>query len=103
MRAAMLTPTRVNNDPSSFSIYPYDSKTKKILIDYMRSIEVSSAGGYVEDVFKEDTETSIPNVGYEDEKFFWSEQGIYFIEKYNLAVEKDFLEHVINKSRDLAS
>lgn len=103
MREAMITPTRINNDPSLFSTFQYDSNTKKRLIDYMRSINPSSAGGYVEDVFQDDIETSIPDVGYEDEEFFWSEQDIYFIEKYNLAVEKDFLDHVINKTRDLAS
>lgn len=103
MKAAMNSPTRFNNNPILFSTFEYNNDTKQMLLSYMRSVEPSSAGGYVEDCFSKDYSTDIPDMGYEDEEYFWSEQDMFFIEKYNLAVDIDFLEHVKNKMHRLVS
>lgn len=103
MKAAMNTPTRFNNARSSFVISEYDKNTKEMLLNYMKSFDISSAGGYVEDVFAEDISTGIEDAGYQDGEYFWSNQGIFFIEKYDIAVEKDFLDHVRRKMNRKAS
>ena len=93
----MKTPTRFDNNPSSFKTFNYDEYTKEMLINYMESVEPNSAGGHVEDFVIGRIIDELEDVGYEDDSYYWSSQGIYHLKKYNLAVEPDFIEHVKKK------
>ena len=97
MKFAMITPTRFDKDPSSFDRYNYDEQTKKMLIDYMESIEPNSACGHVEDCVTGIVLMDMEDVGYEDGEYSWSAQGIYHLKNYNLAVYPEFIEHVKKK------
>ena len=95
MISAVDTPTR-DDKPNSFKRMKYDSTTKQMLINYMESINPNSAAGYVED-FVAGRITTIPDVGYEDDQYYWSSQDIYYLKKYNIAVESHFIDHVNKK------
>lgn len=88
--------TRFAEKPSQFLVSNYDLETKKMLLDYMKSFEADSAGGLVDDC-KTGELVLIINCGYEDEEFIWTTQDIYHIEKYNAAVDPDFIAHVKEK------
>ena len=94
----MKTPTRFDDNPASFSTINYDDNTKNMLIKYMESIEPNAAGGHIEDCITGEILTSTTDMGYEDELYYWSSQGIYHLKKYNLAVDDDFIKHVKNKT-----
>ena len=96
MRSVIGGLTRYAENPSSFSVMNYEKSTKEMLISYMSSYEATSAGGYIDDC-KTGKKIMQTNAGYDDGEYCWSTQDIYHIEKYNAAVNPDFIEHIKKK------
>lgn len=88
--------TPFEDNPSGFDRTDYSAEAKKKIVSYMNSIEPDTALGLIWDCVKGE-EVRQENVGYEDEKFIWSAQDIYHIDKYNAAVTDEFLDHVLQK------
>lgn len=93
MRYAIGGLTRYADNPSQFLVSNYDPETKMMLLNYMKSFEANCVGGLVDDC-KTGEVLLITNSGYEDDEFTWTTQDIYHIEKYNAAVNPDFITHV---------
>ena len=89
--------TRFDKNPSSFAVTNYDPLVKKQILDYMKSFEVNSVGGLIDDCRTGEL-IYISNSGYEDEVYSWTMQDIYHIEKYNAAVNPEFIIHVKKKT-----
>lgn len=85
--------TIFNESHSNFKVMDYKGDDKEALIAYMRSFEPCAAGPMVDDCVT-GKQTTIPNAGYEDAEYSWTTQDIYHIEKYDAAVDPDFLKHV---------
>lgn len=55
-----------------------------------------SIGGIVID-FQTNEWTNIENLDYETDDFYWNTSDIYHFEKYNLKLNDDFIEYVLNR------
>lgn len=97
MRFAIGGLTRFADNPAAFETLNYDSTTKEKLIKYMESFEPTSVAGFIDDC-RTGEMVMKTNAGFEDGFFMWSTQDIYHIKKYNAAVNKDFIDHVIKQS-----
>lgn len=95
--------TRFAENPSLFKTMDFNKDDKSMIIDYMKnSKEPCGVGGYIDDL-KEGKSTQIENAFYEDDIYMWSSQDIYHIENYNAAIDPDFIIHVKDKRKNLAS
>lgn len=68
------------------------------IIDYMKNgrdygVRCSSIYDYIEDCSKLKTIKR-----YTDGIYIWNDEEIYHFEKYNIALNEDFINHVINES-----
>lgn len=43
-------------------------------------------------------DTRLPKVAYNDGKYSWSSTLVYHFEKYNLKLDDDFIQHVLNNT-----
>ena len=74
-------------------------KGKEEILNYMKNAKscgVSSAT--VVDVFTGE-DTGIVKHCYADQEYGWTSDTIYYFEKYNLALDKGFIHHVLDKRR----
>ncbi len=69
---------------------------EEVLRHLKKGKTLSVAAGYAKDVI---TGESIPGelCFYTDGVFYWRSDVIYYFEKYNIQLESDFLDHIIQK------
>lgn len=92
-------PEYITDTGKEFKRREYTRNEKAMLLQYLKEKgELCEAGGYVTDVIAEEL-TQIPDGGYRDDKYEWSTQDIFHIEKYNASVKEDFIKHVKRKKR----
>lgn len=72
---------------------------KHEILDYLKnnSFASSCATEKVVDCF-ENKKTDIQMVAYHDDEYYWDDRDIYHFEKYNLKLNEDFIQHVLNRS-----
>lgn len=75
----------------------WDSEhNKQVIVNYMRSAKhrkLLSTKKYFYD-FITGEEMKANGTTYYDEPWFWTDEIIYYIDQYDLAVPKSFIEHV---------
>lgn len=70
---------------------------KEKILDYMRSIhEIGYTTAHVVDVFTKQ-QLKVINNERSDDVYAWAESEIYHFEKYNLKLNDDFIQHVLNQ------
>lgn len=76
----------------------YDPKIKNVLLDYLRHSgkEVAWAAGCVIDAFTGEP-SGPPEVAFTDGEYHWQESEIYHLDKYDLALESDFITYVLSQ------
>ncbi len=79
-------------------------KQKEIVLNYIKSFEpVCVSGMFLVDeitnkpVYSQ-TQESILVEGYTDGEFAWDTREIYHFEKYNLMLDAEFVEHILNNN-----
>lgn len=97
MKYAINGLTRFADNPSDFKVMNYNPNEKKMILDYMKSFEMVGTCGYIDDC-KTGKVIKITNSFYDDGEYTWSKQDIYHIEKYNAAVETDFIDSIKKKT-----
>ena len=69
---------------------------KEKVLAYLKSFDPDCvAGMYLVDEVTGETIHSCVE-GYEDSEFYWDTREIYHFEKYNLHLDEDFVEYVVN-------
>ena len=75
--------------------YSYTPNEKERLLKYMKSFDaIAAAPESVYDV-TDNHNTFLESKAYSDGLYCWETQDIYHLEKYDLALPKDFLRHVL--------
>lgn len=83
-------------DGQSLEIKVLDASKKDAVITYMRSFPTRAvAAGYFEDVVTE-KEVIADYVAYDDGVFSWNTCDIYHLEKYDLALNPDFIKKALS-------
>ena len=86
--------TRFSENPSIFKTMDYSVNQKTAILDYMESFNPDSVAGYIDDC-KTGKRVNQTNAGYNDGEFYWSDQDVYHVRKYNAAVSDEFIDHVM--------
>lgn len=74
---------------------------KDKILNYMKSFQpILFTSAPVTDVFT-NVEVKVADNGYTDNEYTWYESEIYYFEKYNLKLNDDFIEYVLNKTKPL--
>ncbi len=72
---------------------------KATILEYLKKFPCSAfTSAPVIDIFT-DKEVKSANNGYTDGEYIWYESEIYYFEKYNLKLNNDFIEYVLEKGR----
>ncbi len=73
-------------------------KGKIKILKYLKSFSSDCAAGMslVDEITGDSLNTCV--CGYEDCKYYWDDREIYHFEKYNLKLNDDFIEYVLNKN-----
>lgn len=72
---------------------------RKILAYLKNGKEIARAPGYLHD--RINGESRLPNPAcFTDGTYSWRSDLIYYYEKYNIELPKDFIEHVLKKQND---
>ena len=83
--------------PSVKTLINKPNKDKKIILEYLKKGTVTSVSpSILIDVI--DNKTKINNLCMmNDGKYAWRSDLIYYFEKYDLELQKDFIEYVLNQ------
>lgn len=70
---------------------------KKEILQYLKSFEPDCSAGMilVDELTGKEVGSEVN--GYEDGQFYWDSRHIYHFEKYNLELNKEFIEKVLNR------
>lgn len=70
-------------------------QTKQVVLKYLRSFNnVAVAAGYPEDVVTGEI-VRIPYLAFEDDEYCWDSSDIYHLEKYDIALDPEFVDKVL--------
>lgn len=69
---------------------------KEILLKFLKNGKVTSIGGIVID-FNDGKWTGIESLDYESGEFYWDSSDIYHFEKYDVKLNDDFVQYVLNR------
>lgn len=73
----------------------YRAEEKERILSWLKRFEAwAFTSAPVVDVFTGETVADADN-GYTDGKYTWYESEIYYFEKYNLKLRRDFIEHIV--------
>lgn len=74
---------------------------KDVIVDYLRhgGEQGSMTPCWITDVFTGEMVRGVSDNGREDDEYCWSEQLAYYVEKYDLLLPDDFVEHILRRSR----
>ncbi len=76
----------------------YSKEVKEKILEYMKKQDVFSyTTAPVFDVYTREKTGEYDN-GRSDEVFYWHESTIYYFEKYNLKLNKEFIDHIMKAS-----
>lgn len=68
---------------------------KEQVLRYMRKGHViAAAPGMVKDVFKHENVAG-EMLAYCDGEYYWGSEAIYYFEKYNMQLPKEFIDHIV--------
>lgn len=69
---------------------------KQKILKYLKSFHSDSAAGMslVDEITGKTQKSGVE--GFEDGLFYWDTREIYHFEKYNLELNEDFIQHVLN-------
>ena len=78
---------------------PMEGETKKTIVEYLKAgKELAVSPSLVRDIF--DAEIRLPRLSLmSDGEYEWSSRVIYYVEKYDLELPKEFIEHVLEKMK----
>lgn len=81
---------------ASCSVSALPEKNK--VLEYLKKEKLISAytTEKVFDLFK-GKKTNIAVVAYNDETYYWDDRDVYYFENYNLKLNDDFIQHVLNR------
>lgn len=69
---------------------------KARILKFLCSFNPVSVTGIISD-FQTGEWTKQENLDFEDGDFYWSSSDIYHFDKYNLKLNDDFIQHVLNR------
>lgn len=69
---------------------------KEHILKYLKSFVADCSAGMllIDEITGEEIDSSVN--GYEDGEYYWDTRHIYHFEKYNLKLNADFIQHVID-------
>lgn len=74
-----------------------NSVKSKILIFFKNHQPLTYSGSYVQDIVT-NSKTDIPFRMYQEKDlFYWNDYHIYYFEHYDLKLNDDFIDYVLNK------
>lgn len=75
-------------------------KEKEIIIRYLssRAFAVYAASAPALDIISGDYSEHYGRAGYSDGQYEWTSEEIMYFEKYNLKLDDDFIQHVLNNA-----
>ena len=79
----------------------YPIETKKTLVEYMKKrkfLEWASTKKITDPITKEMVET-VCFVGYSDDVYEWTSSETYLLEKYDLKISDEFINHVLARNK----
>lgn len=77
----------------------YEIPEKQHILNYLRKAsKYAYTSAPVRDAFTK-TELSIINDMYSDGEYYWAETEIYHFDRYNLQLNPEFIEYVIQKDK----
>ncbi len=72
-------------------------ESKKLILDYLNSFKTICASGmWLKDVI-DGSIINIQVLGYSDGEYLWDTREIYHFEKYDMKLNDDFIQHVLDK------
>lgn len=72
----------------------YDKDEKATVLSYLKKFEAASfTSAPVVDAFTNEIVADADN-GYTDGEYTWYESEVYYFDKYDLKLDKDFIEHI---------
>lgn len=79
-------------------IADYGEAEKRTLLEYLQKFDASMfTSEPVVDAFSNEVVAEADN-GYTDGTYRWYKSEVYYFEKYNLRLNADFVDYVMNKS-----
>lgn len=74
-----------------------EPEDKHKILTYLKSFPADCAAGMslVDEITGETLESGVE--GYEDGQFYWDSREIYHYEKYNIKLDEEFVQYVLNK------
>jgi len=80
--------------------YVSDTGRKKI-IEYLRKREfvTVASSAHVYNVFDKSLSDDYCRIGYSDGVYEWSSEEIFYFDKYNLLLDMDFIQYVLDTER----
>lgn len=85
----------INNIQATAILLPQKAKILSYLKNHTSNAAYASST-IIDLVTKEDTQ--LPEVAYNDGEYLWSSTLVYHFEKYNLKLDDDFIQHVLNNT-----
>ena len=73
---------------------------KEAILHYLKSAQLYAYGtGILTDAFSKEPVSKVEryNNSYSDGEYEWYDSEIYHFEKYNLKLNNDFIQHVLNR------
>ena len=69
---------------------------KEKILRYLKSFDPDCAAGMVlvDEITREEVGNGVE--GYDDGVYYWDTREIYHFEKYNMELQKDFIDYVMN-------
>ncbi len=84
-----------NNFPSLKELVGLETQEKKRILSYLRSgTVVSAAPGIMKDVLNGEP-TGREMLVYSDGQYAWKSDVIYYVEKYNMRLPEEFIDHIM--------
>lgn len=73
---------------------------KDVIVGYLKhgGRQGSMTPCWITDVFTGERVRGVSDNGREDDEYCWSEQLAYYVERYNLVLPEDFVEHILAES-----
>lgn len=98
MKAVSTWQDFVKKSKSNEHVSNIKEDVKNKLLEYLRSAPVFAAAA--EEVYDEiaDMTTGIPLLAYEKDGYLWDSRDIYYLDKYNMRLNDDFISYVLSKT-----
>lgn len=89
---------KVNTDELKSNLSKSEHPDKQLILEYLKNKSfISSCTSEKVMDYVNNKKTDIQIVAYHDDKYYWDDRFIYHFEKYNLKLNDDFINHVLNR------